>query len=512
MDTRDTVNGGCEKPQPITDEDAQSHNSTFFSQRMLLAFMGCFQGIILEANRSNLSVAIVCMVNATDSSINITEPTEPAPETAEFYWSKTEQAGLLSSYFYGYFMTQVPSGILANKFGGKNVMFVGMLIGSISSLLLPIGARTSIYMAYVLRVLLGVSQAVYFPASQAMWGRWAPPLERTKLTAICYSGTMFGGIATFAISGLLCVYGFDNGWGSIFYITGAISVFWCLLWYYTVASTPAQHPRISKAERNYIINSIGETEQKHRTPWKAMMTSPASWAFITGHGCYNWIAYTLTTNIPIYLKEVLNFGITENGLLSSVAFASQTVSGMVTGQLADYLRSRKYLTTTVTRRIFQIISFVGTGACLIGAGFVDVAHRYTAIALITIGLWFLGMSSAGFIVNAVDFAPRHAGVLFGISNSVATIPGIISPLLAGAITPNKTQEEWRNMLYVCGGFCVLGMVVFGSLAQGELQPWAVGQVEILVEEGQEVKVASGKTSDGQNGGPDLETADISTQL
>ncbi|XP_046577943.1 uncharacterized transporter slc-17.2-like [Haliotis rubra] len=387
-------------------------------------------------------------INNTENNINNTKTTEPVPETAEFFWSKAEQAGLLSSYFYGYFVTQIPSGILAKKYGGKNVMFIGMLIGSISSLLLPIGARTSIYIAYVLRVLLGVSQAVYFPASQAMWGRWAPPLERTKLTAICYSGTMFGGIATFAISGLLCVYGFDNGWGSMFYITGAISVFWCLLWYYTVASSPAQHPRISTAEKNYIINSIGDTGQ--------------------------------------------------NGLLSSVAFASQTVSGMVTGQVADYLRSRKYLSTTATRRIFQTVSFIGTGAFLIGAGFVDEEHRYYAVAMITIALWFLGMSSAGYIVNSVDFAPRHAGILFGISNSVATIPGTIAPLLAGALTPNKTQEEWRNMFYVCGGFCLLGAVVFGTLAQGELQPWAVDNVEIIVEEGKDVTDVSGKTSDAQN--------------
>lgn len=105
-------------------------------------------------------------------------------------------------------------------------------------------------------------QAVSFPAVQSLWGRWAPPLERSKLVSFTYlgtlvitphyrltpfptfwskyvfffvyilaqylgfvfftvlAGTMFGMVGTFSTSGLLCQYGFDNGWGSIFYITG----------------------------------------------------------------------------------------------------------------------------------------------------------------------------------------------------------------------------------------------------------------------------------------------------
>ena len=37
----------------------------------------------------------------------------------------------------------------------------------------------------------------------------------------------------------------------------------------------------------------------------------------------------------------------------------------------------------------------------------------------------------------------------------------------------KTQEEWRTVFYVCGGFTLLGTLVFGTMASGELEPWAV---------------------------------------
>ncbi|XP_046559193.1 uncharacterized transporter slc-17.2-like isoform X1 [Haliotis rubra] len=477
------------------------------SQRWLLAYVGCFGCIMLYSARTNLSVAIVCMVNDTE-----TNSTSPMSEHAEFYWTKGEQSGILSSYFYGYIITQIPAGILASKYGGKYVMFIGMSIGSIASLLLPIGARTSIYLVYVLRVILGVSQGVLYPSLQSMWGRWAPPLESTKLTAVCYSGNQFGNIATFAISGFMCIYGFDNGWGSIFYVTGGISLLWCGLWYITVASTPAEHPRITKRERNYIISSIGEKQTSYSTPWAALLKSPATWACLVAQVCANWISYTLLTNLPTYLKEVLDFNIAENGLLSSIPYMSQAVTGVLSGQIADFFRSRKYLSTTATRRIFQTISFVGAGACLVGTGFVGVEHRYIPIVLLTLAMGFVGMASAGYLVNTVDFAPRYAGILFGITNAAATVPGMVAPLVAGALTPNKTQEEWRNVFYVCAGFCVIGIVVFGTMARGELQPWAVDKVEVDVGEGQDDPEVSDRSLDSKDNLDKKAMIDTSNQL
>ena len=75
----------------------------------------------------------------------------------------------------------------------------------------------------------------------AMWGRWAPPLEKSKLLTIIFSGSWYtisditviyligfistagihlGNVISFPLSGVLCQYGFDGGWPSVFYICG----------------------------------------------------------------------------------------------------------------------------------------------------------------------------------------------------------------------------------------------------------------------------------------------------
>ncbi|XP_067659166.1 uncharacterized transporter slc-17.2-like [Haliotis asinina] len=508
MEGKNALPTGCQNSHPVADDTEQSSHSIFCSQRLIVVLMIFLGSVMVETNRSNLSVGIVCMVNDTDNNnINGTTTTVQS-ENAEFYWSKAEQAGILSAYYYGYTVPQLPSGMLSVKYGGKYVMLTGMLIGSIASLLLPIGARTSIYLVYVLRVIIGLTMGVYNPTAQAMIGRWAPPSERTFLVSICYAGFPFGIIASFTISGFLCIYGFDNGWGSVFYVPGAVSVLWCLLWFLLIASTPAEHPRISKRERNYIIRSLGEKSQRnYKTPWSDILRSRAMWTFVTAHFCYAWLIYTLTTNTPTFLKEALHFDIAENGLLSSVPSLCQFVFGLLAGNVSDFLRSRKYLSTTAARRIFQSGAFLGAGGCLIGTGFMDAERRYYAVFLLSAAMSFLGLGSAGVLVNTADFASRYAGILFGFSNTIATTMGMLAPLIAGALTPNKTQEEWRNVFYVCAGFCVLGTVVFGTMAQGDPQPWAGDKME---EKGQGGPV--GSNDDVKNGKLEQYTEYVTTHL
>ena len=85
-------------------------------------------------------------------------------------------------------------------------------------------------------------QGVTFPAMYALWGKWAPPGERSRLVTISIagerhisfnlvsfpyiimysliSGVYFGNLASFPLSALLCQYGFDGGWPSVFYVFG----------------------------------------------------------------------------------------------------------------------------------------------------------------------------------------------------------------------------------------------------------------------------------------------------
>jgi MFS family permease len=82
-------------------------------------------------------------------------------QRAEFDWSKSTKSSLLSSFFYGYAITQIPGGWLADRIGGRRVYGTALAISGIATLLMPVGARTNIIMLYVLRIVVGLATVCY---------------------------------------------------------------------------------------------------------------------------------------------------------------------------------------------------------------------------------------------------------------------------------------------------------------------------------------------------------------
>ncbi|GFR78863.1 vesicular glutamate transporter 2.2, partial [Elysia marginata] len=94
----------------------------------------------------------------------------------------------------------------------------------------------------------------------AMWGDWAPVWERSKLAAFTYAGAQLGTVFSLPISGYLCDSDIAGGWPSVFYVFGAVGCVWFVVWMAFTHNTPADHPRISTSERDYIEHSIGKKE------------------------------------------------------------------------------------------------------------------------------------------------------------------------------------------------------------------------------------------------------------
>lgn len=72
-----------------------------------------------------------------------------------------------------------------------------------------------------------------------------------------------------------------------------------------------------------------------------------------------------------------------------------------------------------------------------------------AVAMLTISIGFCGFQYPGCFVNHADIAAPFAGILFGLSNTCATIPGIIAPYLVGKMTPNVSGGANIAAIFVC---------------------------------------------------------------
>ncbi|KAK0056347.1 sialin-like isoform X1 [Biomphalaria pfeifferi] len=458
----------------------------------------CLGTAVVYAVRINLSVAILCMVRkapaVTITNDNNTDWEHPKGDTycdrilaykdatekqfkGEFDWDKGTIAQLLAMFFYGYLLTQLLSGWLASRFGGTKVWGWNMFISGLCTVLTPLLARSHISLLYFVRVVIGFCSGVALPCVYSILGHWAPPSESSKLTSLSFAGLAVGSIATLSTSGLLCHYGFDNGWGSIFYISGLVTLLWSGLWLTMTTDLPSENYRITTLERVYIETSIGRGGMKKldRVPWKDILTSRAVWALTISHFCNNYIYYTMITLVPTYLDESFNFNIQENGMLSSLLYLFEFFTSLCVGYAADNITHNKILTLLMVRKLFQLVSLIGTAfGLLLVAQITTCENRYWAVFLLCLSSGFMTFNRAGILVNHLDLAPGYAGILFGLTNTFGTVPGMIAPVIAGYLTPNKTTEEWRNVFYLCALDAVAGALVFTFFGEVELQPWAMG--------------------------------------
>lgn len=74
----------------------------------------------------------------------------------EFAWNSKEQGLLLSSFFYGYIVTQLPGGWLSPKFGGAKLYGLGILTTAVLTLLTPVIAYAGLGPLVAVRIIEGV--------------------------------------------------------------------------------------------------------------------------------------------------------------------------------------------------------------------------------------------------------------------------------------------------------------------------------------------------------------------
>ncbi|KAL5282192.1 hypothetical protein ACFFRR_005424 [Megaselia abdita] len=436
--------------------------------RYILAIMGSIGMAIIYGLKVNLSVTMVAMLNHTaianrmndavsisSNSLNSTdfeicqspgEETLTIIEDGPFIWSEPLQGTLLSCYFWGYLVSQVPAAKVASSFSAKWVMFFSVAINVICTLLTPVFTKMHYGGLILMRVLEGVGGGATFPAMHSMIASWSPPNERSVMSTITYVGTSFGTAISILLSGVIAA---NCGWEAVFYIMGGLSAIWMILWIILIQDSPNTQPFISQEERDLINSQLGQKSTKatakNHIPWKKVFTSIPFLAILIAHVCSNWGWYMFLIEIPFYMKQVLKFNVSSNAVASAVPYFPLLILSIVISKLLDTLKEKRKITTTFARKASTSLCSIIPGLCLIILCYIGCKHTL-AVIVMSFGIIAMGGMFSGFLTNHIDIAPNFAGTLVAITNSAATIPGIIVPIFVGFMTKgNIIQPKMCNL-------------------------------------------------------------------
>ncbi|XP_049766321.1 sialin-like [Schistocerca cancellata] len=277
-----------------------------------------------------LSVAIGGMVKQVSQETSADE-TCPLPDTAsinstdseggQFEWDEDMQGYILSSYYYGYAAVNIIAGYLAARYSARWVFITGLLAAGVFTVVGPICADAGPVVFMITRLLVGTFSGVIIPAMHVLLGKWFPENERQRLGGPIFSAAYLGTVISMALSGTIVK---NLGWYSVFYIFGGVAIVLVIPCLYFIYDEPESHPRITEKEKDFLLTHTGRdlTESKEkkelekeddliRNPWPLILTCPAMWAhnIISIGGA--WVNYTLLSELPTYMENILHYDIDE---------------------------------------------------------------------------------------------------------------------------------------------------------------------------------------------------------
>mgnify|MGYP000377123419 FL=1 len=246
----------------------------------------------------------------------------------EFGWDDSAKGTILSAFFVGYLVMQVLGGLLANKFGGRNVFLWAVLIWSAFTIATPFAAYSSFSMLVFARFIVGFGEGAAFPAVYSLIGNWMRKDEVTRSIGFMSAASTIGTIFALIVAGLMIK---SYGWTSVFYIFGSLGFVWALFWFWKVPKKAI----ISEDRLQDLVSS-----PKSAIPWKILLTHPAVLCLYAVAMAGAMISYTLVTWMPSFYVDTFKLSIAQASFYTLPPVVVITFTSIAAGVIGDSLIKR----------------------------------------------------------------------------------------------------------------------------------------------------------------------------
>lgn len=432
------------------------------------------------AKRSNVRWVVVgtlffmTLINYADrSSISLAGP----QMAKDLGLNAVEMGFIFSAFGWAYVIFQLPGGWLLDKFGSRLIYSISIFFWSLFTLMTGLGGFVSggaaVAFIFLMRFLVGTSEAPSFPANSRIVTSWFPASERGTAAAI-FNSAQYGSTVFFApLMGWLA---HTWGWHSVFTVMGLLGIAFLPI-FRKIVKSPKAHPSVNEAELTYITNggalvNLEETkkaQEKTKGPelryLKQLLTSRMMLGTYLAQYCLNAIGFFFITWFPIYLVQEKNMTIMKAGLVAAIPAICGFLGGLIGGFFSDFL-IRKGVSVSVARKI-PIIGGMLLCCVMVLCNYTD--SETAVIAIMALSFLGKGIGGMGWTINT-DTAPKEiAGLSGSMLNTFSNASSITTPIVTGYIL--SITGSFNGVLWFVISHAV--MVIFFYL-------FMVGKIQRLV--------------------------------
>lgn len=361
-------------------------------------------------------------------------------------------------FFIGYLLFEVPSNLLMHRIGARRTLQRIMILWGITSAsILFVQAE---WQFYLLRFLLGVFEAGFFPAVILYLTYWFPSVRRGKAMALLITGVAVSGVIGAPLSGVILSF-FDGwlglgGWQWMLLIEGIPPVILGLMVFAVLADSPDQAKWLSVNERAFLIARINEDRASNPPQHTSFSGALKDWRVYALCWVYFSVAsgiYLISFWLPRMLREAGSFEPWQLGLVVAIPYLVAAVAMVVVSSHSDRSGERRWhFASAGVVGVISVVAATQTGNVWLVVALFTIA---TAAMLTTSPLFWT------FPTTLLAGTAAAGGI--ALINSIGNLSGFVAPLVTGWIS--DTTGSFSPTLWLNGGVLLSGIVLLLAITR-----------------------------------------------
>jgi sugar phosphate permease len=357
-------------------------------------------------------------------------------------------------FFVGYAIFEVPSNMLLQRYGARawltRIMFTWGLVAACMAF---VQSETSFY---VMRFLLGVAEAGFFPGVVYYFTQWLPNHERGRAMAIFLSGSAIASILSGPITGALLLIegGGLHGWQWMFIIEGAASMVFCVVVWLVLDSSPRDAKWLSAEQREALATVIAAEQEQRAANRPAhvsaltLLRDPQIVLFCLIYFAIQLTIYGATFWLPTIIKKMGHFNDFQVGLFNTIPWI------VAIGAM--------YLFAVLAARHKKPQMWVATALVISAVGMAISASTGPVIGFAAVCFAALGFKAASSLFWPIPQAyldARIAAAVLALVNSLGNLGGFFAPATFGYLE-QKTGSIEGGLYALSAASLVAAVLVF----------------------------------------------------
>ena len=354
-------------------------------------------------------------------------------------------------FFVGYILFEVPSNLALQRFGAR-IWIARIMIswGLIATAMALVSGETSFY---VMRFLLGVAEAGFFPGIILYLTYWFPARERARIVALFMAATplatMVGGPVSGALLEFNGLFGL-KGWQWLFIVEGLPAVVLGVIALRVLDNRPEEANWLSKGERQALSQVLAAEAEAARTTGYAELGQALTRPRVLALGLLYFCIVIGFYGISFWMPQVIQtYGLNplEIGFLTAIPYFFAAIAMVLWGAHSD----------RTGERIWHVALplFLAGAAFAWSAATLPLALILVALTLATIGTY----AAIGTFWSLPTSILTGTGAAAGLAliNSMGNTGGLVGPPIIGAIK-QETGSFTAALLFLAGAL-VIGALI-----------------------------------------------------